>query len=63
MSKILNYSSFDTIQDSVDHVRQIFFTGKKKKSYFANKLLYQLYIKANLEKCGFERCNLKDSIH
>lgn len=32
MSKILNYSSFDTIQDSVDHVRQIFFTGKKNNN-------------------------------
>ncbi|CEI85843.1 Putative Aldehyde dehydrogenase [Rhizopus microsporus] len=52
MSKILNYSSFDTIQDSVDHVRQIFFTGKSREMRFRKMQLERLYslVKENEER-------------
>ncbi|CAO3685626.1 unnamed protein product [Rhizopus stolonifer] len=43
MSSILNYSSFDTIQDSFDHLRQIFFTGKLKNLNFRKKQLEKLH--------------------
>lgn len=52
MANILQYTTFDSIQDHVSHVRQVFYTGKPKDLKWRKFQLSRLYdlIKENEEK-------------
>jgi hypothetical protein len=57
MSEILSYSSSDTIQDSIDHLRQIFFTGKFIFQIHLNALI--TLIKGKSREINFRKRQLE----